>query len=243
MLAKALCISVATLSHALMIRPPKSSRSAQKTKTDKIKSEDSLLAKPFYPYFLMGATLFQGALYLFFMAQSSGRTDREIQQLKELRNWHIVATLLSVGACALRKWSFTTLDRFFTYQLTIRSGHRLVQTGPYKYLLHPSYTGLVGCCISVWTLLWHQGLFDVLSAFLSHIAIPLSVPHHHAMMTKTGYAFGISGGIWVAMLMTSIIMTQFITRIKEEEVMLKEHFGTEWDQHASKRWRLIPFVY
>lgn len=32
-------------------------------------------------------------------------------------------------------------------------------------------------------------------------------------------------------------------RVRNEEAMLKNHFGREWDVYASKRWRFIPFVY
>lgn len=42
---------------------------------------------------------------------------------------------------ALRLWSVRTLARFFTIQVAIREGHRLIRTGPYRLLRHPSYTG------------------------------------------------------------------------------------------------------
>ena len=55
---------------------------------------------------------------------------------------------LFVGGCAamalgivLRLWSVRTLARFFTIQVAIRDGHRLIRTGPYRLLRHPSYTG------------------------------------------------------------------------------------------------------
>jgi protein-S-isoprenylcysteine O-methyltransferase Ste14 len=31
-------------------------------------------------------------------------------------------------------------------------------------------------------------------------------------------------------------------RVQGEEKMLLQHFGSEWKQHASTRWRFIPFV-
>lgn len=237
-------------------------------------------------------TIFQVVLYLLLLVQSSGsrsrggwQTDiREIQQLKELRTWHVIATLVSVAASILRTWSFKTLDWFFTvsfncssmsirivpsmkkslvlttlvfchslllvtivdaiqYQLTIRPGHRLVTSGPYAYLLHPSYTGYYFNSIAVWTLLWHQGLFDIFSAFFARVAISLFVPTYYAMTIKTGLVFGISGGLWVVLLKSVISAIQLLERVKNEEAMLKEHFGAEWVQHANKRWKFIPYVY
>ena len=43
----------------------------------------------------------------------------------------------------LRIWSFQTLGHFFTFDLCIRKDHLLITEGPYKYLMHPSYTGLI----------------------------------------------------------------------------------------------------
>ena len=44
----------------------------------------------------------------------------------------------------LRMWSYYTLKKFFTFKIGIMKNHYLVQTGPYKYLVHPSYTAQVG---------------------------------------------------------------------------------------------------
>ncbi|KAF9644887.1 hypothetical protein BDM02DRAFT_829359, partial [Thelephora ganbajun] len=43
---------------------------------------------------------------------------------------------------ALRLFSFRTLGRHFTYQLAILPSHKLVTTGPYAYIRHPSYVAL-----------------------------------------------------------------------------------------------------
>jgi len=43
----------------------------------------------------------------------------------------------------LRKWCFSILGRFFTYRVSILEGHKLIQEGPYRFLIHPSYTGMM----------------------------------------------------------------------------------------------------
>jgi protein-S-isoprenylcysteine O-methyltransferase len=48
---------------------------------------------------------------------------------------------LFVLGMALRAWSIWTLGRFFTVQVAIASDHRLIESGPYRLLRHPSYTG------------------------------------------------------------------------------------------------------
>ncbi len=43
----------------------------------------------------------------------------------------------------MRKWSINTLGKFFTYRVAILKEHKLIQDGPYKYLIHPSYTWII----------------------------------------------------------------------------------------------------
>ena len=44
---------------------------------------------------------------------------------------------------ALRAWSVRTLGQFFRVEVTVEEGQRLVDTGPYAWVRHPSYTGLL----------------------------------------------------------------------------------------------------
>lgn len=63
--------------------------------------------------------------------------------------------LLWVGV-ALRIWSVRTLGRYFRIIVTVQDDHRLVDTGPYRRLRNPSYTGTmltlagVGLAIGNW---------------------------------------------------------------------------------------------
>jgi protein-S-isoprenylcysteine O-methyltransferase len=42
---------------------------------------------------------------------------------------------------ALRWWAIIYLGRFFTVNVAVTSDHRVVDSGPYRYIRHPSYTG------------------------------------------------------------------------------------------------------
>lgn len=52
-----------------------------------------------------------------------------------------IAVIL-VGA-ALRLWAILTLGRWFTYDVRVAEGQPVVTTGPYRWVRHPSYTGVI----------------------------------------------------------------------------------------------------
>jgi len=52
-----------------------------------------------------------------------------------------VGLVLIVVGVIVRLVAIRTLGRFFTVNLSIDTEHRLIETGLYKYIRHPSYTG------------------------------------------------------------------------------------------------------
>ncbi|KAF9084238.1 hypothetical protein BGX29_008581 [Mortierella sp. GBA35] len=256
MLAKAVCLVAALISNALCYTPPSSSKTVDPKKEIKVVPEYKLLtdyANKFHIVAIAFYTL-ETALYLILMANGSGQSSGNglrgssflslndqamLSRMGELQTWHKVATMLCLLGYALRKWSFVTLDRFFTYQLTIRTGHKLVQSGPYTYLRHPSYTGaaLNGLCFNA--LLFHQGLWDVTILLASRAASTL-------LQTKIVFpssVLGIQTEVLMFLACGFFMFLGFAYRVCNEEAMLKSHFGKDWDVYASKRWRFIPFVY
>ena len=54
-----------------------------------------------------------------------------------------VGLALCVVGLSIRYWSRRTLGRFFTIGVVAQEGHRVVQSGPYKYVRHPGYLGFL----------------------------------------------------------------------------------------------------
>jgi protein-S-isoprenylcysteine O-methyltransferase len=52
-----------------------------------------------------------------------------------------IGVALFVIGIVLRWYSIFHLGRFFTVNVAIAADHQLVETGPYRYVRHPSYTG------------------------------------------------------------------------------------------------------
>jgi protein-S-isoprenylcysteine O-methyltransferase Ste14 len=54
-----------------------------------------------------------------------------------------VGFAILVAGLLLRAWAILTLGRFFTPSVQIQTGQRVVESGPYRYVRHPSYTGML----------------------------------------------------------------------------------------------------
>ncbi|CAO3563708.1 unnamed protein product [Mortierella alpina] len=236
MLLKAVVVAVTGLSIAFTMTPPSSSRTVSKDK-DRINVEGRFIDQKAAPYVLIAVALIETTVYLLLMHLSRlGQNQHMVamQQLRVLETWHVVGMFLAISGMALRRWTYWTLDRFFTYQLTIRPGHKLVKDGPYRVLLHPSYAAVVLNNTAVYMVLWNKGLWDVGAIYLAS---------HSSQGAAPLNPFGVNMGIWVAILYGSLKARMFLGRYKKEERMLQEHFGKEWDEYASKRWRFVPFVF
>ena len=59
--------------------------------------------------------------------------------------WWPLALGLTVFAAglALRAWAVHELGRFFKFTVVVQADHRVVDSGPYRLIRHPSYTGLL----------------------------------------------------------------------------------------------------
>ena len=53
------------------------------------------------------------------------------------------ALVLFAGGFSLRWWAVITLGKFFTVDVATHDDHALIDTGPFRFVRHPSYTGLL----------------------------------------------------------------------------------------------------
>ena len=104
--------------------------------TAKTKAKESLLSS-----LPRNAVLALGAVFLFGKWLSGGLLGRRF--VPALPSIWAAGALLTIAGLALAFWARYHLGRYWSGQITLKEGHTLVCTGPYKYLRHPIYSGLL----------------------------------------------------------------------------------------------------
>lgn len=54
-----------------------------------------------------------------------------------------VGLLVMLAGTTFRQWALIHLGRFFSRTIQIETGHQIIKTGPYKWIRHPAYTGMI----------------------------------------------------------------------------------------------------
>ena len=55
----------------------------------------------------------------------------------------VAGLVLMAAGLVVREWAILTLGRFFTVDVRVHAGQTVVERGPYKWVRHPAYTGLL----------------------------------------------------------------------------------------------------
>ncbi|KAF8648475.1 hypothetical protein AX16_006256 [Volvariella volvacea WC 439] len=133
-------------------------------------------------------------------------------------------TILTLWGTFIRVSAYRTLGRYFTFELSLQKDHKLVVSGPYSFVRHPSYTGLI---------------MSVLGAYLNHASNGSWVRECGALDWVVGKALAI---FWIGVALAVVV--SLVLRVENEDRMLKERFGQDWtDWTKEVPWKLVPWVY
>jgi protein-S-isoprenylcysteine O-methyltransferase Ste14 len=147
-----------------------------------------------------------------------------------------LGTVLGVGGGLFRLKAYHELGKFFTFQLALLKDHRLVTTGPFALVRHPSYAGMTavfwGCALAAcapgsWT-----------RVMLVDLAL------------RGGFTSGPAWLPWARGLGVVVLAIQvaanvgLVARTGVEDEMLKREFGKEWQAWAKQTpYKLVPGIY
>ncbi|OSD00310.1 ICMT-domain-containing protein [Trametes coccinea BRFM310] len=140
-------------------------------------------------------------------------------------------TPLSTAACALgiaggliRVWCHRTLGQYFTWSVSVQREHKLVTSGPYAIVRHPSYTAWTAMILGNFALLLTEGSYFVEAGWLRR---PFGKVLASAIVSYL-----------------SFVTVQLISRVPREDAVLRKQFGAEWKQWSRRTpYRLIPYIY
>ena len=131
---------------------------------------------------------------------------------------------MMVLRAVLRVISYRQLGNQFTFQLAVRKEHKLVTTGLYSVVRHPSYVGAL-------MVIYGAAICQMGSEY--HWRVP--------GLTESALGRLISVVYWLCIAYVSV---GAIIRTRQEDSVLRAEFGQQWEGWASRtRFRLLPPIY
>lgn len=118
----------------------------------------------------------------------------------------------------LRVWCFRALAKFFTYEITILDSHKLIQSGPYAFVRHPSYTAQILLTGGVYIMGFSEG------GWITECQV----------MKSIGFYF-----VWSYIIPSSLGMYGLYSRGEIEDRELEKAFGEEWVTYSKK----VPYMF
>lgn len=128
---------------------------------------------------------------------------RAIAVLNEMAMVRYIGLVLFTLGFIMMHWAEASLGKQFSVYVTIQEDHKLVTDGPFRYLRHPRYLGII---------LFTTGISLVFRS-------------------------------WLALILVTVLTLVLLWRIYDEEALMHQEFGTDWETYCQRSWRLIPFVY
>lgn len=156
--------------------------------------------------------------------------------------WFFIGTFMSAFGGYIRWSCYRTLGRFFTFEMSIRDDHKLVTNGPYAWVRHPGYTGVllafVGQAIWLGTTVWLSW---------EDKNIPDTDPRRQGSYIRQCGVFNSYIGKGAALILTSVsvtILSGLLARMSKEDEALRKKFGKQWDEWSQRvPCKLIPWLF
>jgi len=137
----------------------------------------------------------------------------------------LIGSLLAIAGAQLRLACYRALGRLFTFEMSVRSGHKLITDGPYAYVRHPAYSGLVLTMLGEAVVQFGKG----------------------SWLRECGWMGTVVGQIYFVVLIVPMMLISYSVstrRLWNEERALRDRFEDDWEKWAKDTpYKMIPFVY
>ena len=139
-----------------------------------------------------------------------------------------VGLVLFIFGSSLRLWAMRTLGSLFTFNLSIRSSHTLIRTGPYGWVRHPSYTGLYFMLVGMYIVSSTGSVPYCFSLIGARIGVQMSPP-----------------GL-LLLFAINLLVAHYLLRMRiiNEESMLEGEFKEGWKRYKKDTpYRILPWIW
>ncbi|KAJ3725168.1 hypothetical protein FB446DRAFT_762684 [Lentinula raphanica] len=137
----------------------------------------------------------------------------------------LFGSFVAIAGSQLRLACYRILGSYFTFELAIRSNHKLITRGPYSYVRHPAYTGLIMTMLGEAIIQFGNG----------------------SWLRECGWTSFAGIRVYAIILLVQIGSISFSVatkRARNEDKALRERFGEEWQAWARNTpYLLIPYIY
>ncbi len=115
------------------------------------------------------------------------------------------------------------------------------------------YLGLAVLCLGFLAMHWAEASLG------KQFSVDVAIQEGHSLVTEGPYRhlrhprylgiillnIGISlvYRSWLALLLVAAMTLVLIWRIRDEETLMHQTFGTDWEDYSRRSWRLVPYVY
>ena len=97
--------------------------------------------------------------------------------------WALLGAGLLVGGLALRSWAVLALGRWFSWNVRVQEGQKLVRSGPYRLVRHPSYTGAMLSYFGL-PMLFHSWWTLLFAAVALPLAFKRRIHHEERLLRR-----------------------------------------------------------
>ena len=121
--------------------------------------------------------------------------------------------------------TFRHLGRYFRFETSIQKDHKLIVSGPYSIVRHPSYTGLILILCGLFPWYLGKGSWVMESGLWNTMLGKLLVVMYFGAIHILGFFY-------------------FLGRISKEDMALRDQFGKKWDDWAERvPYSIFPGIY
>lgn len=161
----------------------------------------------------------------------------------------VLSAVLLVASASLRVWCYKTLGKHFRFEVSIQTRHKLITSGPYSFVRHPSYLATYGYFIGSVVLLTSPGMYArecVLSPLLYAVLCAMPSGPEGCEAAVEAISVFQAAALMALVVWFGVILSlerQMAGRLSWEDDVLHNEFGKEWEAYAERvRWRILPGV-